>query len=157
MSSVEETVRFHIQHYPSMLDSRTSVLHQVLCSIGGGYKWKKGEAVYESMRETIPWDPTPPKEQWKKELGKNYLLARIAFKKDYDELVAEHKREKSIIENIDTLVTFRKDTVINHFYAQFYVQTEYALLMNIPANVTPDWKEACEEIKELAVKNGWIF
>jgi hypothetical protein len=44
--------------------------------------------------------------------------------------------------------------VIEHFYPQC---VEYALLMNIPANVTDDWKEACDEMKELAEKAGWTF
>ncbi|MNR60773.1 hypothetical protein D3C85_1823420 [compost metagenome] len=56
------------------------------------------------------------------------------------------------MEEVDTRMY--EMVAIENIYPQ---SKEYALLMNIPSNVTPDWKEACEEMKVLAQKAGWVF
>jgi hypothetical protein len=56
------------------------------------------------------------------------------------------------VEEVETRMHER--AAIENIYPQ---SKEYALLMNIPSNVTPEWKEACEEMKILAEEAGWKF
>lgn len=71
-------------------------------------------------------------------------FVRPAFEKN---IVAEAK----VVAEVEKRIDLR--TPVEHFYPQ----TPYALLMNMPANVTPDWEAACSEMCELAADAGWKF
>lgn len=152
MSSVEELVRTSILTFPTLFTNRTAVLHHALCVIGNGYKWnEKGEVVTDFSRPTSLWN----KDAELAELDAD-LKARIADER-IRELISEGMRENinaaaAVVEEIETRVHVR--TVLEKIYPQ---SKDYALLMNIPENVTPDWKAACDEMRELAVAAGWVF
>jgi hypothetical protein len=151
MSSVEEFVRTSILAYPSIFTSRTNVLHHVLCVIGNGYKWSTDGTVVSNTGESIaPWDLETATKRMETYLEDNLPSdLRDLIRPDMMKGVAE---EAKIVAEVDNLMYLR--TPVEHFYPQ---SKDYALLMNIPENVTPDWKAACDEMRELAIAAGWVF
>lgn len=154
MTTVDEFVRTSILSYPSLFKNRTEVLHSVLCVIGTGYHWgADGTPVYLDGR-------VEDRSFWTKEGAMAELEDYLSTNFNNDEvremirpaLMAAMEEEERIVAEIDTRM--RQRTEVNNFYPE---SKKYALLHNIPANVSADWAEACEEIKALAVKAGWSF
>jgi hypothetical protein len=150
MSSVDQFVRTSILTFPSFATSRTAVLHHALCVLGSGYAWSEDGTVVSTTDEPFNlWTKAKAIEQMETYLEDNLPpemreFVRPAFEKN---LVEEAK----VVAEVETRV---------HLWAQvehFYPQTPYALLMNMPANVTPDWEAACAEMCELAAEAGWKF
>lgn len=149
MNTVDAFFRKQMLAFPLVLPNRTAMLHQIFCVIGNGYQWSETGTVVSTDDHDYP--------EWEKEAR----LADIETSlKDYPEAVREfirdglmecHKQELAVVENIDELLYTRPAIT------DIYPQSEYALLMNIPANITPEWKQAAEEAKELAVEAGWVF
>ena len=152
MTSVDEFVRRNILTFPSLFPNRTAVLHHALCVIGNGYEWGEDGTVVEDFRF--------PVSLWNKEEALAELYADLNARYEHqvvrevigEALLNDIEASAKIVEEVETRTHER--AVIEHFYPQCL---EYALLMNIPANVTDDWKEACDEMKELAEKAGWTF
>lgn len=152
MTSVDDFVRTSILTFPSLFPNRTAVLHHALCVIGNGYKWsKKGEVVANFDRPAPLWN----KEAEWAELEANL---KAQFDDEYIREVIGKELRKSIDDYaivVDEVETRMYEMVaIEDIYPQ---HNEYALLMNIPENVTPDWKAACDELRELAIEAGWVF
>ena len=152
MASVDKFVRKNILTFPTLFTNRTAVLHHALCIIGNGYKWnKKGEVVADFSRPVSLWN----KEAELAELDAD-MKARFPDE-DLRELVSAGMREHinataTVVEEVETRIHER--VAVERFYPQ---SNKYALLMNIPENVTPDWKAACDEMRELAIEAGWEF
>lgn len=152
MTSVDDFVRTSILTFPSLYPNRTAVLHHALCVIGNGYMWNdKGEVVSDFFRPVPLWD----KERELAELDAD-MKARFEDA-DLREMVSEGMRKHieesaKVVEEVETRM--REMVAIENIYPQ---SNEYALLMNIPSNVTPEWKEACDEMKVLAQEAGWVF
>jgi hypothetical protein len=152
MSSVDEFVRTNILTFPTLFANRTAVLHHALCVIGNGYKWSADGEVVE--------DGSYPAPLWNKETALAVLDAdlKVWFEDEHlRELVGASLRENinataKVVEEIETRIHERAP--IEGIYPQ---SKEYALLMNIPENVTPEWKAACDEMRELAIAAGWVF
>ena len=155
MNSVDTLVRQNILNYPGLFRNRTSVLHNVLCVIGNGYKWNENGEVFsesESDRQTPNWtkeSELAELEAWMSKSGPKNEHLRVLLA---ESLRKEIEFSEQVVAEVDTRMYER--AAIASFYPQC---KEYALLMNIPANVTPEWKEACEEMKVLAQKAGWVF
>jgi hypothetical protein len=155
MNSVDKFVRRNILTYPGLFRNRTSVLHHALCVIGNGYKWNEsGEVVseFDSDREAPNWtkeSELAELETWMSKSGiqNEHIRALLS-----ESLRKEIEFSEQVVAEVDTRMYER--AAIESFYPQC---KEYALLMNIPSNVTPEWKEACEEMKQLAEKAGWVF
>lgn len=148
MNSVDNFVRTNILTFPSIYPNRTAVLHHALCVIGNGYMWSEnGEVVSEFSR------PVP---LWSKELAWAEMEAQFQDAAVREMLsTAIRNSIESIAEVVEEVDTRMYEMVaIENIYPQ---SNEYALLMNIPSNVTPEWKEACDEMKTLAKKAGWVF
>lgn len=148
MNSVDNFVRTNILTFPSIYPNRTAVLHHALCVIGNGYMWSEnGEVVSEFPR------PVP---LWSKELALAEMEAQFKDAAVREMLTTAIRNSiESIAEVVDEVETRMHEMVaIENIYPQ---SKEYALLMNIPANVTPEWKEACDEMKVLAQEAGWVF
>lgn len=152
MTSVDDFVRTNILTFPSLYPNRTAVLHHALCVIGNGYKWsKKGEVVADFDR------PAP---LWNKETEWAELEANLKTQFDDEntrEFIGKELRKSIeayaiVVDEVETRMY--EMVAIEDIYPQ---HNEYALLMNIPANVTDEWKEACEEMKALAQEAGWKF
>ena len=150
MSSVEEFVRTSILTFPSFATSRTEVLHHSLCVLGSGYAWCADGTVASTTDETFTlWSEATAVEQMETYLEENLPaevreFVRPAMEKNIVE-------EAKVVAEVDTRMNLQ--TTVEHFYPQ----TAYALLMNMPANVTKDWEAACEEMCALAVEAGWKF
>lgn len=149
MTSVDNFVRTNILTFPSIYPNRTAVLHHALCVIGNGYKWnEKGEVVLEYPPHPLPL--------WNKELALAEMEAQFkdAAVREMLSTAIRNSIESiaKVVEEVDTRMY--EMVAIENIYPQ---SSEYALLMNIPANVTPEWKEACEEMKVLAEEAGWKF
>ena len=159
MNTVDEVVRERILVYPALFSNRTEVLHTILCVAGSGYSWDENgcpSRTFEDSRDT---------QEWSRE---NYLGKLNAEYENFDsfvlDLLMESAKERAdkyaaIVAEVDTRMHLRvtanddsKDSALN-----FYPQFDYALLMNVPQNVTADWAEACEEIRAEAVSAGWVF
>lgn len=151
MTSVDEFVRTNILTFPSLYPNRTAVLHHALCVIGNGYKWnEKGEVVADFFRPVPLWDK-------EREMAEMEADLNARFSEYIRGLIVEGMREtiEASAKVVDEVETRMYEMVaIENIYPQC---NEYALLMNIPANVTPEWKEACEEMKVLAEEAGWKF
>lgn len=154
MTTVDEFVRTSILTYPSLYKNRTDVLHNVLCVIGTGYHWGgDGTPVYLGGRDE-------DRAFWTKEGAMVELENYLSTNFNNDEvremirpaLMAAMEEEEQVVAEIDARMHQR--TEVEHFYSE---SKEYALLHNIPAHVSADWAEACEEIKALAVEAGWSF
>lgn len=152
MASVDKFVRKSILTFPTLFTNRTAVLHHALCVIGNGYKWnKKGEVVAEHSRPVSLWSKEAELGELDADMKARFADGRLR------ELVSEGMREyidatAAVVEEVETRI--HKRVAIENIYPQC---NEYALLMNIPENVTPDWKAACDEMRELAIEAGWEF
>jgi hypothetical protein len=151
MSSVDQFVRTNILTFPTLFPNRTAVLHHALCVIGNGYEWSADGEIVEDFFQPVPL--------WNKEKALAEIDTEVARYDDsrLRELIAEGMRERinataAVVEEVETRIHQR--AAIERFYPQ---STEYAKLMNIPENVTPDWKAACDEMRELAIVAGWVF
>ncbi len=101
--SVDRVVLQAITEYPTLFQSRTSVLEHYLLSYGTGCQWKNGSVV----------------------TGKDYL-------------------QKEPSADALKLYQVKKDKIKLHTTI-----CEYSPISNIPDDVRPDWKEACDEMMAL--------
>lgn len=150
MSSVEEFVRTSILTFPSFSTSRTEVLHHAFCVLGSGYEWSADGTVVSTADEAFTlWNEKTAIEQMESYLEENLPSElREIVRPEFEKRIAE---EAKVVAEVETRVHLQ--TPVEHFYPQ----TPYALLMNMPANVTPDWEAACAEMCELAAEAGWKF
>lgn len=147
MNVVDDFVRESILTYPGMFQSRTDVLHHALCVIGNGYKWMNGvpTSVFPYMEEKH-WSPE-----------EDMSFRPYDYTDDMED-VFKNRREKYFAEMQDVVDTVDErihDRTFND--ASFYPQSSYALILNIPEDIHPDWAEEVETMKELAEQNGWKF
>lgn len=148
MATVDETVRENILCFPSLFTNRSEVLYHILCDIGSGFYWNdKGEIETSFPEELIPWSRANAETELNRQLKDNpvFLEFFIAAKKPYFD---EHQKT---VDEVDTRMFIFEP--MKHTYPQ----TKYCLLVDIPKNVTDDWREACKETKKAAVANGWRF
>jgi len=157
MSQVDALVRDKILTHPSSYPNRTEVLHQILCVVGSGYEWSEEGSIVSAYD-----DPTP---HWTKEGELARIEARLddMFGESDPEiadylcdsirpaLLAPIEESEKTIQEVDTRMYARGE--VKHFYPQ----SDWSLLMNVPSNVTPEWQEACEEMKSIAIQEGWKF
>lgn len=148
MASVNETVRECISSYPMLEGTRTGVLQYLLCVIGNGFYWHKGEVVTDEV--TKPWSPERAHAQYDDGWAVNLSDAgKVIYANLRDEEIAECTE---IISQLDERVHEWTDLT-----EEPYPQTDSALLMNMPDDVTDDWREACERMRAMLVPYGWKF
>lgn len=152
MASVDKFVRKNILTFPTLFTNRTAVLHHALCVIGNGYKWnKKGEVVADFSRPVPLWNKEAELAQLDADMEMHFkdVSARGLVTEDMRKYI---NATAAIVEEVE--IRIHERVAIERFYPQ---SNAYALLMNIPENVTPDWKAACDEMRELAIEAGWVF
>lgn len=151
MTSVDDFVRANILSFPSLFPNRTKVLHHALCVIGNGFHWSADGFIVDSFNEQTPlWDKAEKTAAMEAEVNRSFKNPET---RDYmmNAMLADIEDQAKTVEEVETRIHERTEL------KQIYPQSDYALLMNIPANVTPDWQEACDEMKQLAEKAGWTF
>jgi hypothetical protein len=150
MNSVDELVRNKILTFPSLMRNRFDVLHHVLCVIGTGSYWVDGKIEYSGRdgRSQHPWSEDYEKSQidsWTEKFSEPLRTnLRSDLMKDITELV-------DIVNSVNTRMYEMTPTPTRDFFPQI----EYANLMNIPEDVTPEWREACDQMWEIAIAHGW--
>lgn len=150
MSSVDEFVRTSILTLPGLFRSRSDVLHHVLCMPGSGYQWRSDGTIALNSAENKLWS----KEEALKDVENTVMLSPAGPLRDAVLTVMKDDIEASAeaVEQVDTRMHLR------HRIEKFHVQDkENALLHYVPANVTADWRVACNEMKEEAAEAGWVF
>lgn len=151
MVSVDEFVKRSIAAHPTLFTNRTEVLHFVLCVSGNGYKWgENGEPVYLFENEhAFNRDAYVAQgiAHFSKTMPKDMLDSfRAMVEQDADEFeqIALEAEERALVRG-----ELKPEEV--------YQQTQYALLVKAPENTPSDWREACEEIRELVLNAGWVL
>jgi hypothetical protein len=142
MATVNETVRNAITCYPSLFATRGDALHHLFLVLGNGYTWHKGEIVNVFPEDEQPWTPERERASFARMGGNTDLLRELA-----DERIQKHQ---AILSNMDAAVqdlTFTGERI--------YPQSQYALLLTIPEDVTDDWAAAAEEAKVIAIQGDW--
>lgn len=150
MATVNETVRESIMSYPSLYSNRTQVLHFILAVIGNGYHWVDGEPVRQFEENGEPWTVECHEARLERDLANadSSIMREIIA-----DLSEDDKRHcLGIQKTIEDRIHLWED-----LNSAPYPQTEYALLMRMPEDVTADWREACEQMREFLGKRGWVF
>lgn len=149
MSSVDSFIRTQILTFPLLFPNRTAVLEHVFCVIGNGYDWgKDGTIVSTDPQEKELWDKEDELTRIEEDLEAYGEVIQEALR---PVMMEDYRAELEVIEQVDQRV--KETPPIVHIYPQ----SDYALLMNIPENVTPEWRAAADEARELAVSAGWVF
>lgn len=147
LDAVDRFVQGSILRWPRIYSNRTDVLHHILCSYGTGYVWENGAPV-DDLDDSQPlWTP---EREWEKfeERNSNRTFIRDTERRFCAEMIQELA---SIIETVDVRVHLRGEI------SSFGRESEYALIMNVPSNIHPDWAAAVEEMQEMAKTHGWKF
>lgn len=149
--NVERTVRESLTSYPTLFETGGDVLYYLFCIIGNGHEWRNGEIVDEFSEERKPWTSEREWERFNQHYGENgSVIADLLRPKVEEEIVLLQKI-------VDEVGTRWSDMSVHRKTSSFYPQSHYALLMNVPEDVTDDWHEAAEWAKNLALENGWKF
>lgn len=150
MTSVNKLLKQALLQYPTLFPNRSRILHHVLCVIGNGYGWDENGEVRSESEAYTPWTP-------EMEAARNN--ERYAFHAMSDWLreasLASDKREMELCKKIVSEVEER--ILQTEPIQSFYPQSSYALIMNIPENVTDEWRAVCEEMRAVAEEAGWKF
>lgn len=150
MADVETTVREGILRYPGLFSSRVDVLHFIFCVLGNGYEWENGEVVAQD-KTTKAWTA----EVERADESNAWIYTRP--KKFHVELLANLEKyivkQQEIVDNVDALAAEWGDLD----GGVVYTQSDHALLMNIPEDVTPDWEAECHRMRQFVSRHGWVF
>lgn len=156
MSQVDGFIREKILAYPNSYTNRTEVLHHALCALDSGYCWSEDGTVVTAGDSPVPvWSKERELERIEQliddlmaVLGTDSTVSRDSLRAEF---IVPIERAKKVVQEVDSRVHM-KGNITN-----FYWDQGASLLRRIPANVTEDWREACDEIRELAIENGWKF
>lgn len=152
--NVHETTKIALEDYPRLFPNGGEFIYFVLAVIGNGYYWRNGEAVCDDGRN--PWSV-------ERDNLKLYDPWRDIENVLPDYLRAEHEESRNediaqlnaIVSNSSVLADdWEVDTTQEGFP---YPQSSYALIMNVPKNVTPDWAEAVAHVRKVLEQHGWEF
>lgn len=138
--------------FPSLHQSRSNVLHHVLCVLGSGYEWDENGEAFADYETPLLW--TPELQQ-----ANNDHRDKTIYRSFDAEVLAEfHESDKQYIETCKKVVSEVEERVLLiEPIAHVYPQCEGSLLMSIPDNATEEWLAACEEIRALVEPYGWEF
>lgn len=164
MNSVDKFVADFLRVEPKTCSTRNEVLLLALCSVADNVDdemwWADGEVQRE---EREPWNTVnhvnnfaPLKEMFDSYEEQNGVSLDSKLQ-EYCQTSFEHHEEnfarlRKIVENADTIAQHKEKITSIPF-----PETSHCLLKNQPKNISPDWKEVCEEIKTVAISQGWTF
>lgn len=149
MSSVDSFIRTQILTFPLLFPNRTAVLEHVFCVIGNGYEWSKdGNVVPNDFYERELWDKDEELTRIEEDLEAYGPVLQEALR---PAMMESYREELSVVEQVDQRIHQTPPIT------DIYPQSDYALLMNVPENVTPEWRAAADEARELAIAAGWVF
>lgn len=146
MASVRDTLYEMLTQYPSLFENRTDCFVHLFLTNGNGYDWVKGELVSWSEPKDTPafqdeWlevqkykDSDKDVHEWE---DSHYDWVRLNVRRD-------NARVQFAIDNFDLMM---KEVIA--FYSGrriHYSGWEFCPLMQVPENVTDDWREAIHEV-----------
>lgn len=136
MATVETTVRKSILSFPSLYNNRSAVFEFLFTVAGNGCKWVNGELVSDDLDQSNHWTREAALADGEKNLWGDmhpevaqFIIER--FEREYD-------RYEQIISEVDqrsqgNIAFTWENRRANH------------LLMNVPADIKPDWAQAVAE------------
>jgi len=136
--TAENTIQWMMDFYPDIYPTRKHCLNQLFCVIGNGYKWKNGELV----------DTDPDEFASRYKFKKNIQRAESKHEERWDEMRLWHEswRQVDPTHQIPFQYTF-----------EWYPVTEgYSYVVNFPEDITPSWKAALLECRELLAIDGVV-
>lgn len=157
MTSVETFVKDSILAHPRIFKNRLDVLHHTLAVIGNGSEWdeKSGEIYYVFPDEMNVYVPDTIEQVRERIFGN--IVPRDEVLYLYDETVAQvFATEQELITVMNEVETRMNDMTVSEEFS-IYPQSSYAHIMNIPENVTDDWRAACDELRPILIAHGWKF
>lgn len=148
---VQDTLVDCIRRYPSLYKTGGDVLHHLFCVIGNGYRWCDGELVPIDFDERAPYRDVLGIDVLPDEMLKGIPEWELQFIRERS--AAQRGEEYKIaVEAVERAQNWGFEDV-----ETFYPETPSAPLFNLPVDITPDWFEAAEYMKEQAVNHGWIL
>jgi hypothetical protein len=169
MATVEETIRQSFTFYPGLLPSRIQMLHYYLCLPNSNYDWLNGELVrgeiYDSMN-VVPWSEEEERRKFEEKIALDRQNSSSSFahgayvKIKRTMLEQEITERKYVLSHLDDILAQKYDPATDPIFDgpyKFYRQSPDSALMNMPDDVTDDWRAVCDEMRAIAVNHGWKF
>lgn len=146
--TVETTLQDMYNNYPTLFSNRQECYNHLFCTNGNGYVWKWGQIVEDvyglkDMEEIHVDDYKNPKTREAKQTEEN-----IKMKQDMDRDIHNCLRDCDIEDGHEDPGEYNPNK--HHWYPL----CKYALILNIPDDIKPDWKRAVDECIELLKKDG---
>lgn len=140
--TVKQTLKSCILLYPTIFKNKWDVYHHLFIVNGNGYAWKKGELV-SSEKDAIPTIEEAIEKHFEFHLGNRKLIE--------SPLIWSVKACKDNI-----LLTLQWEKRMKDFTCdrkKIYPICEFSKLLNIPKNISTDWRNACNEMISWLVGN----
>lgn len=152
-TSVKATVRRMLVQYPGLFQDKGDCFNQLFLVIGNGYEWDGG-CLIETARQYDDDEPRWADEDGKRdgdigdvgdsEIDAMIMRQRILWAK------TENNRIRFVLENFEAM--FEGPVMALRCV---YPVCDYSLLFNMPKDVRPDWRAACDETSRLL--NAWLI
>lgn len=168
--SVDEFVRRGLLDFPSLFKTKADVLAHGLLVIGNGYEWHDGglQSVYgQADGRRYDGRPTRSEEAYKEFLkhsprGHDFMWQMLIEHYVGDLEVAQLVASQIEARSKDMRLTPHRPFAMEGHKAgtkkgpgtgkaYVYPQSGYALIMRMPSDVRPDWREACEAMWKVAL------
>lgn len=142
MNTVDNFIADQIRQNPYIYTTRIEVLATIFCTPTIDFLWKNGEIV----------DSSAP-EYWSAERNMDgaYEHLRLsdpeAYSKEMKDLTETCDELREIVNTADKRATepYNHHQMKDFWFGEF----EKCLISQIPDNVTPEWRKACEEVTEV--------
>lgn len=145
-SSISNPESFFLQSirkYPSIFKNKTSVAEHPFLVIGNGYEWGKdgniSQGAYEGIdKETISVEDAI-EAYWKKveEFEARFDLGKVRSAKMIERRKIRHNKNIETIKNSENLL----HKPFNHEELNHPDISSYSMIVNIPDNITDEWKK----------------
>jgi hypothetical protein len=161
VNKVDAQVRKSMAAYPDLYDNRFDVLHHIFCVLGNGYEWVNGEPV-EVYDDKTPWRPEEEYTNWSEYADKlpgwvDIMFERIAKNQAVIDTLDTRVADGSFENSRTALAAVETARIMGPHYGPLYTQSQSALLMNLPADIHPDWAEAAAGMRAIAETMNWKF
>lgn len=152
MATPDEVVRDGLWFYPSLFRTRGDVLHHVLCVIGSGYEWENGEVV-----SAFPgYQDEDPVRREIDGFQEECRGGRSRSSYVSDGILGMHADALEVALLTHAQIDARVQRMALTHGQKPYDSSRYALLRNVPDDVTPEWARACEQMWALVEgRAGW--
>lgn len=157
MNSVDKLVAEQIRRFPTVYRNRISALASILCTNDHAFYWgDNGEAISDALK---PMELVEPFNAEEEKIRNRETLADLKASDPhfYERIIKSSDNDddesQKAYDNADTLAVSREYRG-NELY---WGQIDGCMLESLPENITPEWREACEEIKPHALWAGWYL